>query len=47
MTPEQLIINLEAQIEKLTEELAQSEKNVKDFEFLAKAWMKSYSVQVN
>ena len=46
MTPEQLIASLEAQIGKLTEELYQSEKNVKDFEFLARTWMKSYSEEV-
>ena len=42
LTPEQLISNLQSQIENLTKELEQSQKDIRDFEVLAIEWKKGY-----
>ena len=42
ITPEQLITNLQFQVEKLTQELEQAQKDIRDFEVLAVEWKKGH-----
>lgn len=42
LTPEMLIAQLERDIEKLKEELAESQQDCKDFERIAQVWKKGW-----
>jgi uncharacterized protein YhaN len=42
ITPEQLIYDLQKQVAKLEEELAQYQQHLLDFELAAKSWKKGY-----